>query len=588
VLVLYVSRFSILRGWRRLRAKSGATRYKVAGAGQTTKCFLARMQPCDSCGAAAPLRCTTCKSARYCGAACQHRDWPAHKHRCVAPAAAIEGDVARALPPLVPLADLRARQIGRSYNARQDFFERERDFRPYGEADDDDDGGDDDDDDGYVGADLPPLVPIASDSDAAARALPPLVPIASDSDAYARALPPLVPLESLSARHLGAAYDDDDDFRVFGEDDDSSDDDRSFDDRDDALYFGDEMPPLVPIGAFGGSVRRYVKGVRRSVGLGGRETNPKDFLIATIAPRAKNLAGAIVAVAQKLQAGYAWQGEVFEDFFRRYLKRDSRNVAEHRQKVYEMVRRIKDLRDKKGIAPTQKGKASSGRISRASKQTVSHGTENALAAHLTMAITATASGADKFSTSASALKRLRAYAANAGGRGLAQSATFGLQGAAAMSAFEIIERVIAGLVFFHLQRYEAPRPGIAGHINDVIDNLIPLDPTDDAAGDRLSRTISNLNLAATNPPEDPSKSETTLSIVAAPKPPSEARSTQAQNSLPVAPNPQTNATAVDANVTASNDTRTLAEGNLQAEAPARVSVEMAELRAMLVGMELDL
>ena len=38
---------------------------------------------CAACGAAdAPLRCSACRGARYCGAECQKRDWRAHKAAC--------------------------------------------------------------------------------------------------------------------------------------------------------------------------------------------------------------------------------------------------------------------------------------------------------------------------------------------------------------------------------------------------------------------------------------------------------------------------------------------------------------------------
>lgn len=68
---------------------------------------------CARCGASAVadkklLTCGRCKTARYCGAACQKAHWPAHKEGCKRPAAKLEGyanipdageAVAQALPP---------------------------------------------------------------------------------------------------------------------------------------------------------------------------------------------------------------------------------------------------------------------------------------------------------------------------------------------------------------------------------------------------------------------------------------------------------------------------------------------------------
>lgn len=45
-------------------------------------CTTCGRQPCISTGMAPLLRCGSCKSARYCGKACQEADWDNHKERC--------------------------------------------------------------------------------------------------------------------------------------------------------------------------------------------------------------------------------------------------------------------------------------------------------------------------------------------------------------------------------------------------------------------------------------------------------------------------------------------------------------------------
>ncbi|KAJ1461856.1 hypothetical protein M885DRAFT_507014 [Pelagophyceae sp. CCMP2097] len=37
---------------------------------------------CDACGAPSTRRCSRCHSRRFCGVACQRRDWPSHKGDC--------------------------------------------------------------------------------------------------------------------------------------------------------------------------------------------------------------------------------------------------------------------------------------------------------------------------------------------------------------------------------------------------------------------------------------------------------------------------------------------------------------------------
>lgn len=40
------------------------------------------MEKCIVCNGDAPFKCTSCKSANYCSAEHQKKDWPKHKHNC--------------------------------------------------------------------------------------------------------------------------------------------------------------------------------------------------------------------------------------------------------------------------------------------------------------------------------------------------------------------------------------------------------------------------------------------------------------------------------------------------------------------------
>jgi len=214
---------------------------------------------------------------------------------------------------------------------------------------------------------------------------------------------------------------------------------------DDAAI-GDALPPLAPIGGIFGRIRRGVKGV-----LGVRETNPKDFMVRTIDPRAKALAGAIYAVAvnARTQRRFVWSGERFADYVRRYIERKpASNRERYRAEVADLAAALAAASERETVARKRTARTSMRRPTQALKQTTQYGTENVLAYYLTSAIFEIEAGALAFSTG-KGLQRLRAYVADV--KRLRQSREFGLDaGAEQLEAGDIIEKILVGRTLYHL------------------------------------------------------------------------------------------------------------------------------------------
>lgn len=192
-----------------------------------------------------------------------------------------------------------------------------------------------------------------------------------------------------------------------------------------------DMPPLVPLYSVAvaadvddsvtvGGVRRALKRAGRGAGVLGVETNPKDYVVTSLEPRAKNLATAVVTAALAMRSDHVWDEALFAQKLKLYLAQRPGMAATNLKRFVTLARAIalpvQEWGAQDGRAPPKSRLRSAGkRAGVVARQTESYSVESVLIYHLIHAVYEMVAGAARFG-SERRLARLLTYATK-GGRG---------------------------------------------------------------------------------------------------------------------------------------------------------------------------